>query len=72
MEHKGVPVCVHKKCLGFGGGVMRKGGPRKKRKAEEEIERDSVGGKCACFNFGSVVRLIDGRRMEVFLSLFLS
>ena len=39
---------------------MRKGGPRKKRKAEEEIERDSVGGKCACFNFGSVVRLIDG------------
>ena len=28
----------------------------RKRKAEEEIERDSVGGKCACFNFGSVVR----------------
>ena len=49
-------VCMHKNCLAAGGGVMRKGGPRKKRKAEEEIERDSVGSKCACFNFGSVVR----------------
>ena len=43
--------------LEVGGGVVRKGGPRKKWKAEEEIETDSVGGKCACFNFGSVVRL---------------
>ena len=26
---------------------------RSKRNAEDEIERDSVGGKRACFNFGS-------------------